>query len=77
MTDQTIQNKQAFVVVETKVSPAINTMERISKFYSRKGDAERFIKERVARYNWMPQNLAVAVFEYKEHYKIEDVCQQH
>lgn len=71
MTDQTIQNKQAFVVVDS------NTMERISKFYSRKGDAERFIKDRVARYNWTQQELAVAVFEYKEHYKMEDVCQQH
>lgn len=66
MTNQTIQNKQAFVVVDS------NTMERISKFYSKRGLAERFIKDRVAKYNWTQQELAVAVFEYKEHYKMEE-----
>lgn len=66
MTDHNIQNKQAFVVVDS------NTMERISKFYSRKGDAERFIKERVARFNWTQQELAVAVFEFKEMYKMDE-----
>ena len=64
MTDQTIQNKQAFVVVDS------NTMERISKFYSRKGDAERFIKEREGWSRW--HKLEIAVFEYKEHYKMEE-----
>ena len=63
---QEIQNKQAFVVVDS------NTMERISKFYSKRGLAERFIKDRVATFNWMQQHLAVAVFEYKEHYKMEE-----
>lgn len=66
MTDQTIQNRLAFVVIDS------NTMERISKFYSRRGDAERFIKERVDRFNWMKHELAVAEFEYKTHYKIEE-----
>lgn len=64
MTDQTIQNKQAFVVIDS------NTMERISKFYSRKGDAERFIKDRVGLSR--RHKLAIAVFEYKEMYKMED-----
>ena len=63
MTDQTIQNKQAFVVVDS------NTMERISKFYSKRGLAERFIKDR----DWKRHELAVAVFEYKEHYKVEEL----
>ena len=67
MTHQTIQNKQAFVVVDS------NTMERISKFYSREGDAERFLKNIIScnrgGYN---RELAVAVFEYKEHYKMEE-----
>lgn len=64
MTDQTIQNKQAFVVVDN------NTMERISKFYSRKGDAERFIKDRVGWSRW--HKLEIAVFEFKEMYKMEE-----
>ena len=66
MTDQTIQNKQAFVVVDS------NTMERISKFYSKRGLAEKFIKDRVARYDWKRHELAVAVYEYKEHYEMEE-----
>ena len=61
---QTIQNKLAFVVIDS------NTMERISKFYSRKGDAERFIKDRVGWSKWYA--LAIAEFEYKIHYKIEE-----
>ena len=63
---QEIQNKLAFVVIDS------NTMERISKFYSKRGLAERFIKERVARFNWMQHELAIAEFEYKIHYKIEE-----
>jgi len=63
---QEIQNKLAFVVIDS------NTMERISKFYSKRGLAERFIKERVARFNWMQHELAIAEFEYKTHYKIEE-----
>ena len=66
MTDQTIQNKSAFVVIDS------NTMERISKFYSKRGLAERFINERVARFNWMQHELAIAEFKYKTHYKIEE-----
>ena len=61
-----IQNKLAFVVIDS------NTMERISKFYSKRGLAERFIKERVERFNWTQQELSVAEFEYKTHYKIEE-----
>lgn len=66
MTVQTIQNKQAFVVIDS------NTMERISKFYSSRGDAERFIKSREGRGWWNEHELAIAEFEYKTHYKIED-----
>lgn len=64
MTDQTIQNKQAFVVIDS------NTMERISKFYSRVGDAKTFIS---IRQRHCPEwQLAIAEFEYKTHYKIEE-----
>lgn len=63
---QTIQNKLAFVVIDS------NTMERISKFYSRKGDAERFIKVRADSRCWKKFKLLVAEFEYKTHYKIEE-----
>lgn len=66
MTDQTIQNKLAFVVIDS------NTMERIGKFYSKRGLAQRFIKDRVARFNWTQHELAIAEFEYKTHYKIEE-----
>lgn len=65
MTDQNIQNKQAFVVVDS------NTMERISKFYSKKGLAERFIKDRVGWSRW--HKLEIAVFEFKEMYKMEEL----
>ncbi len=61
---QEIQNKLAFVVIDC------NTMERISKFYSKRGLAERFIKERVGWSKWYA--LAIAEFEYKTHYKIEE-----
>lgn len=65
MTDQTIQNKQAFVVVDS------NTMERISKFYSKRGLAEKYIRDTLPPYLTKPK-LAVAVFEFKEMYKMEE-----
>ena len=61
---QEIQNKQAFVVVNS------NTMERISKFYSNQGLAKTFIKNRT---DWNPNlDYSIAVFGYKEHYKMEE-----
>lgn len=61
---QEIQNKLAFVVIDN------NTMECISKFYSRAGDAKGFITNRQRHYpDWQ---LAIAEFEYKTHYKIEE-----
>lgn len=65
MTDQTIQNKQAFVVVDS------NTMERISKFYSRVSDAKTYGTV-YNRYKLPKRNLAIAVFEFKEMYKMEE-----
>ena len=62
---QEIQNKLAFVVIDS------NTMERISKFYSRVGDAKAFIKQRW-RSPYYDERLAIAEFEYKTHYKIEE-----
>ena len=61
-----IQNKSAFVVIDS------NTMERISKFYSKRGLAERFIKVREGSGWWKKHELAIAEFEYKTHYKIEE-----
>ena len=64
---QEIQNKLAFVVIDS------NTMERISKFYSKRGLAERFIKDRVSwNRGGYGRELSVAEFEYKTHYKIEE-----
>ncbi len=67
MKDKEIQNKLAFVVIDS------NTMKRISKFYSRKGDAERFIKNIIScNRGGYGRELSVAEFEYKTHYKIKE-----
>lgn len=63
---QEIQNKLAFVVIDS------NTMERISKFYSKRGLAENFIKVRADSRCWKKFELSVAEFEYKTHYKIKE-----
>lgn len=65
MTDQTIQNKQAFVVIDS------NTMERISKFYSRLSDAKTYGTVYNKCIDYL-KTLAIAEFEYKTHYKIEE-----
>ena len=58
---QEIQNKLAFVVIDS------NTMERISKFYSRVGDAKAFISARCG----YRTPLSIAVFTFKEIYYVE------
>lgn len=59
-----IQNKTCYVVINA------NTMERISKFYSRKADAKAFITNR--KRHWINLEYAIAEFVYQDHYKLED-----
>lgn len=64
-----IQDKTCYVVIDA------NTMERLSKFYSRKSDAKAFITNRskhASQWYRLPE-FAIAEFEYKTHYKLENV----
>ena len=59
-----IQDKLAYVVIDEV------TMQHVSKFYSRKGDAVKFIKKN-KRYYVGNSGLAIAEFEYKRYYVID------
>lgn len=61
-----IQDKVCYVVINA------DTMERISKFYSRKSDAKAFLTRR-KRY-WTNLEYAIAEFVYQTHYKLEETC---
>lgn len=63
-----IQDKVCYVVINA------NTMERVSKFYSRKADAKTFITNRTKHTSeWYKQpEFAIAEFVYQTHYKLEN-----
>ena len=60
-----IQDKLAYVVIDEV------TMQQVSKFYSRKGDATKFIKKNKRYYVEEGVRLAIAEFEYKRYYVID------
>lgn len=62
---QEIQDKLCYVVIDE------STMERVSRFYSRKSDAKAFITNRLnyyVRYELEKPRYAIAEFEFKRYY---------
>jgi len=59
-------DKLAYCVIDT------DTMEIKSKFYKRKGDAKAYVPHQVNYCDWIKHDLAIAEFEYKQHYVLEE-----
>ena len=62
-----LKDKLAYCVIDT------DTMEIESKFYKRKRQARSYINVYNRKYTWLKKrNFAIAEFEYKQHYVLED-----